>query len=384
VEIEIKCPPGVEAEKLMDALYAFTDCEVSISSHIVVIKHSRPVELTVSEVLRENTHQLVAILQREQELREKNLLDELHYRTLERIFIEERIYKLIEKSRTNEAVRAAVYEGFQPFKKELIRAIADEDVEKLLQVRIRRISLFDINKHREEMELTKTELDAVRKNLKNLTQYVISHLKALLEKYGPLYPRLTTKSARHEEMDVKAVAFKAFKVAYDRESGYVGYKVSGEEFELECTKFDKLLLVLRDGTYRVTELPEKLFVGQELFYCGLPERDRVFTCAYTDREASYLKRFTFGGTILNKIYSCIPEKSRILYFAPNTPKTLYIRYKPAPHQKVSQQTCDPGQVEVKKPRTLGRQISIKDISSVTAAPTRGWDEKETTTKIVFA
>jgi topoisomerase-4 subunit A len=185
-------------------------------------------------------------------------------------------------------------------------------------------------------------------------------------------------------MDVKAVAFKAFKVAYDRESGYVGYKVSGEEFELECTKFDKLLLVLRDGTYRVTELPEKLFVGQELFYCGLPERDRVFTCAYTDREASYLKRFTFGGTILNKIYSCIPEKSRILYFAPNTPKTLYIRYKPAPHQKVSQQTCDPGQVEVKKPRTLGRQISIKDISSVTAAPTRGWDEKETTTKIVFA
>ena len=328
VEIEIKCPSGVDAEKMVDALYAFTDCEVSITSRIVVIKDNRPVELTVSEVLHENTDQLVAIIKRELELREQKLLDELHYRTLERIFIEERIYKKIEQCKTNEAVIAAVYEGFKPFKKELIRDIVDADVERLLQVRIRRISLFDINKHREEMEKTKDDLEETRKHLKNLTKYVIGHLEALLEKYGPQYPRLTTKSARHEEVDAKAVAFKAFKVAYDRESGYVGYKVSGEEFRMECTKFDKLLLVFRDGTYKVTDLPEKLFIGQELFFCGLPERDRVFTCAYTDREASYLKRFTFGGTILNKVYSCIPEKSRFLYFAPDTPKMLYVRYKP--------------------------------------------------------
>ena len=384
VEIEIRCHAGVDAEKMIDALYAFTDCEVSIASRIVVIKDNRPVELTVSEILRENTEQLVAILKRELELREKQLLDELHYRTLERIFVEERIYKLIEKCKTNEAVLASVYEGFTPFSKELVREIVNADVEKLLSVRIRRISLFDINKHREEMEKTKAELADTLKNLKGLTQYVIGHLEALLEKYGPQYPRLTTKSARHEEVDVKAVAFKSFKVTYDRETGYVGYKVNGDEFKLDCTKFDKILLVFRDGTYKVSELPEKMFIGQELFYCGLPEREKVFTCAYTDREASYLKRFTFGGTILNKAYSCIPEKSRILYFAPETPKQLYVRYKPAPHQKISQQTCEPSQVEVKNPRTLGRQLSIKDISSITAEPTRGWDEKETTTKIVFA
>jgi len=384
VEIEIKCPAGVDAEKMVDALYAFTDCETTIASRIVVIKNNRPVELTVSEVLRENTEQLVAILKRELELREQQLLDELHYRTLERIFIEERIYKKIETCKTNEAVIAAVYDGFKPFKKELVREIVAADVEKLLQVRIRRISLFDINKHREEMEKTKSELEEVRKNLKSLTKYVIGHLEALLEKYGKQYPRLTTKSARHEEVDAKAVAFKAFKVSYDRETGYVGYKVSGEEFKLECTKFDKILLVFRDGTYKVTELPEKLFVGQELFFCGLPERERIFTCAYTDRDASYLKRFTFGGSILNKVYSCIPDKSRILYFSPDTPKTLYVRYKPAPHQKISQQTCEPGQVEVKSPKTRGRQISIKDISSVTAEPTRGWDESAATTKIIFA
>ena len=383
VEIEIKCPAGVEAEKLIDALYAFTDCEVSITSRIVVIKDNRPVELTVSEVLRENTDKLVDTLKRELQLTEQQLLDELHYRTLERIFIEERIYKAMEKCKTNEAVLAAVYEGFVPFKKQLVRELVDADVEKLLQVRIRRISLFDIHRHREEMEKTRAELDATRKNLKSLTKHVLGHLEALLEKYGPLYPRRTTKSARHEDVDVKAVAFKAFKVAYDRESGYVGCKVSGEEFKVECTKFDKLLLVFKDGTYKVTELPEKLFVGPELFYCGLPDRESVFTCAYTDRKASYLKRFTFGGSILNKAYLCIPDKSRILYFAPGTPKLLYVRYKPAPHQKINQQTCDPMKIEIKSPKTRGRQLSIKDISSVTAEPTRGWDESGTTTEIVF-
>ena len=177
----------------------------------------------------------------------------------------------------NEAVFASVCGGFKPFKRQLVCEIVDADVEKLLQVRIRRISLFDINKHREEMEKTKADLDATRKNLKGLTKYVIGHLEALLEKYGPRYPRLTTKSSRHEEVDVKEVAFKAFKVSYDRESGYVGCKVSGEEFKVECTKFDKILLVFKDGTYKVGELPEKLFVGPELFFCGLPGREKIFT-----------------------------------------------------------------------------------------------------------
>jgi topoisomerase-4 subunit A len=383
VEIEIKAPSGVSAAQLIDALYAFTGCEVSISSRIIVIRDNRPVELTVSEVLRANTEQLVDILRRELELKQKRLEDELHFRTLERIFIEERIYKKIEQCRTNEAVVAAVYDGFKPFRRQMHRELADSDVERLLQVRIRRISLFDIHQHRAEMEQTKADLAETQKHLKNVVKFAISHLGALLEKYGPQYPRLTTKSARHEEIDVKEVAFKAFKVAYDRASGYVGYKVNGEEFKTECTKFDKILLVFKDGTYKVTELQEKLFVGPELFYCGLPDRERVFTCAYTDRKASYLKRFKFGGTILNKAYLCIPDKSRILFFAPDTPKVLYVRYKPAPHQKINQQTCDPSKIEVKSPKTRGRQLSIKDISSVTPEPTRGWDPEATTTGIVF-
>ena len=383
VEIEIKAPSGLNAEQLVDALYAFTDCEVTIASRIVVIKNNRPVEMTVSEVLRENTEQLVNTLKRELQLRETKLQDELHFRTLERIFIEERLYKKIEQCKTNEAVMAAVYDGFKAFRKELVRELIDADVERLLQVRIRRISLFDINKHREEMEQVKAELAETRKNLKNLTKYVIGHLEALLAKYGPLYPRLT-KSSRYDEVDAKEVAFKAFKVAYDCESGYVGHKVSGEEFQVDCTKFDKLILVFKDGHYQVTELPEKLFVGPDLVYCGLPERERIFTLAYTNRDATYLKRFTFGGTIMKKIYHCIPPKSKILFFEPDTPGELYIKYKPAAYQKITQQTCNPAEVEVKGPKTRGRQISIKDVSSINSKPSRGWDPEAATTKLQFA
>jgi topoisomerase-4 subunit A len=383
VEIEVKAPSGLSAEQLADALYAFTDCEVTIASRIVVIKDNRPVEMTVSEVLRENTQQLVEILKQELELKQAQLQEDLHFRTLERIFVEERIYKGIEQCKTNEAVVAAVRGGFAPFRKELLRDLSDADIERLLAVRIRRISLFDINKHREEMEKIKESLAEIRKNLKNLIKYAIGRLEALLEKYGPIYPRCT-RSSRYDEVDAKEVAFKAFKVAYDRESGYVGYKVAGEEFSLECTKFDKVLLVFRDGHYQVVELPEKQFVGPDLVYCGLPQRERVFTLAYTNRDATYLKRFAFGGTIMNKIYHCIPPKSKVLFFEPDTPPELFIKYKPAPYQKINQQTCKPVEVEVKGPKTRGRQISIKDVSSINSKPPRGWDPEGPTTRLQFA
>jgi topoisomerase-4 subunit A len=381
-EIELKCPAGVSAEKLVDALYAFTDCELSITSRIAVIRENRPVELSVSEILRENTSQLVALLKRDLELREQKLEAELHFKTLVRIFIEERIYKRIENCRSAEAVLAAVREGFGPHRRQMLRELTEDDIEMLLGVRIRRISLFDIQKHREEMDAVKQELEGVRKHLKNVTKYAIAHLEALLARYGPMYPRLT-RSSRYDEVDAREVAFKAFKVAYDRDSGYLGYKSTGDEFKLDCTKFDKLLLVFKDGHYQVIDLPEKLFVGPDLIYCGLPERDRIFTLAYTNREASYLKRFTFGGTILKKIYHCIPPKSRILFFEPETPGELYIKYKPAPYQKVSQQTCNPAEVEVKGPKTRGRQISIKDVGSINSKPPRNWEADAPTTRLQF-
>jgi topoisomerase-4 subunit A len=383
VEIELKTPAGVTAEQLINALYAFTDCEISLASRITVIKNNRPVEMTASEILRENTTQAVALYKRELEVKERKLLDELHFRTLERIFIEERIYKKIEQCKTNEAVIKAVYDGFKPFEKELLREITNEDVDRLLQVRIRRISLFDINKHREELEKLKADLAQTRKDLKNLTQYVISRIEALIAQYKDQYPRLT-KSSRYDEVEAKEVAFKAFKVSYDREKGYIGFKAGGEEFKLDCTRFDKLLLVFKDGHYKMIELPEKLFVGPDLVFCGVPERDRVFTLAYTNRDATYLKRFTFGGMILDKEYFCIPEKSRILFFEQDTPEQLYIKYRAVPHQKISQQTCKPAELSVKGAKSRGNQISIKDVQSVNTKPPRNWDEQAATSELKWA
>jgi len=381
-EIEVRAPSGVSAEQLVDALYAFTDCEVTIASRIVVIRDNRPVEMTVSEVLRHNTEQLVVTLKRELELKEQKLDQELHFKTLVRLFVEKRIYKGIEQARTSEAVVAAVQEGFRPHRRQMRRDLTSEDIEMLLGIRIRRISLFDINQHLEEMEKVKATLDQTRQHLKNVTKYAVAHLEALLEKYGPLYPRLT-KSSRYDEVDAREVAFKSFKVAYDRESGYIGYKVSGEEFKCDCTKFDKLLMVFKDGHYKMIELPEKMFVGPDLVYASVPERDRVMTAAYTNRDATYLKRFTFGGAILDKEYFCIPPKSKILFFEPNTPTELFIRYKPAAYQKISQQTCKPSDVEVKGPKTRGRQISIKEVGAIASKPPRGWDPEAPTTKLEF-
>ncbi len=382
VEIEVRAHAGVSAEQLVDALYAFTDCEVTISSRITVIKDNRPIELSVSEVLRENTRQLLDTLQRELELKERKLQEELHFKTLVRLFIEHRIYKRIESCKTNEMVVAAVYEGFRPLRDQMLRDLTDPDVEMLLGVRIRRISLFDINKHREETEKVVAELAEVRRHLKNVTKYAIAHLQRLLDKYGPVYPRLT-RSSRYDEVDAKEAAFKAFKVAYDRETGYVGYKVSSDLFRVDCTKFDKLILVFKDGHYQVVELPEKLFVGPDLIYCGLPERDRIMTLAYTNSEATYLKRFTFGGTILKKLYHCIPPKSRILFFEPDTPAELFIKYKPAAYQKINQQTASPSELLVKGVKSRGNQISIKEVSSIASRPPRGWDPEAATTRLQF-
>jgi topoisomerase-4 subunit A len=382
IEIEIKTHPGVDPAQLVPALYAFTGCETTISSRIIIIKDNRPVEMTVSEVLREATARLLDTLKRELELNEHKLLEDLFFKTLVQIFIENRIYKTIEQCKSQEAINKAIFEGFEPFKNELYRELRIEDVDMLLSVRIRRISLFDINKHRQDMQKVQAELAQVRKNLKSLVKYAIARLKGLLEKYGPIYPRCT-RSSRFDEVEAKEVAFKSFKVTYDREKGYIGYKVGGDEFTMDCSEFDKLLLVFKDGRYKVVDLQDKLFIGPDLIYCAVPDRDRVMTLAYSNREATFLKRFTFGGAILNKEYNLIPPKSKILFFEPNTPAQIYIKYKPAPYQKVDQQIAKPEQLAVKGVKAVGNQISIKDVGSINSKPPRNWDKDAPTTPLNF-
>lgn len=383
VEIAVEVPKGVEPSALVDALYAFTQCEQAINSRIVVIRDHRPVEMTVPEVLRANTDQLVFLLRRELELKRDHLELELHHKTLIQLFIENRIYKRIESARTAEAVVREVHEGFKPLRPQLLRELTDADVEMLLRVPIRRISLFDLHQHRDEMEKLKTELAQTLKHLKNVKAFAIGRLKGLIQRHGPQFPRLT-KSGRFDEVEAKEVAFKSFKVTYDRESGYLGYKVGGDEFQVMCSRYDRILAVFRDGRYKLMELPEKLFVGPDLLYCGPPERERVFTMAYSTKDATWMKRFTFGGMILDKEYQLCPDpKSKVLFFEADTPEQVYIKYKPAPYQRVSQQTARPSELAVKNARARGNQVSIKDVASLGSRPPRNWDASETVTQLKF-
>jgi len=383
IEIEIKSPPGVPAEKLVPALYAFTGCETSISSRLIVIRDNRPVEMSVTEVLKANTEQLVDLLKRELELKEAKLLEDLFFKTLVRIFIENRIYKKIENCKTNEAIYKAIYKGFEPFRDEYYRDLQDSDIEMLLGVRIRRISLFDINRHKEDIEKVQAELDQTRKYLKSIVRYTISHIKGLLKQYGDLYPR-RTQIAEFEAVTAKEAAFKSLKFSYDRDKGYLGHKISGDEFQMACSKYDKVLIVFKDGLYKVVEIPDKLFVGKDIIFCARPDRDQIITMAYQHKKVTYLKRFSFGGTILNKEYRLAPEKSKVLFFEEGTPDELYIKYKPAPRQKVTQQIAKPGELSVKTAKAKGNQISIKEVHSIRTKPPRNWDADAATTELKFS
>jgi topoisomerase-4 subunit A len=382
IEIEIKSPPGVHAEKLVPALYAFTGCETSISSRLIVIRDNRPVEMTVREVMHANTEQLVDLLRRELELKEQKLLEDLFFKTLVRIFIENRIYKKIEKCTSSEAIYKAIYKGFEPFSEEYYRELKDNDIEMLLSVRIRRISLFDINRHKEEIEKVQADLDETRRHLRSIVRYTINHLKGLLKQYGKSNPR-RTQPTEFEAVTAKQAAFKSLKFSYDRARGYLGHKVSGDEFQIACSKYDKLVVIFKDGSYKMVEVPDKLFVGKDVIHCEHPNRDRETTMAYQCKGVTYLKRFTFGGMILNKDYRLSPEKSKVLFFEDGTPEELYIKYKPALRQKVTQQIAKPAQLTVKSAKAKGNQISIKDVHSIRTKPPRNWDHKATTTELRF-
>ena len=151
----------------------------------------------------------------------------------------------------------------------------------------------------------------------------------------------------------------------------------------ECSDYDKIVVVFKDGRFRVVPLPEKLFVGPDLAYCGPASRDRVMTVAYQTREATYLKRFVFGGTIMNKEYRCIPPKSKITFLEPDTPAELFIKYKPAPYQKVNQQTVHPADLEVRGAKSRGNQSSIKEVASISSTPPKSWDKEANTPRLRF-
>jgi len=374
VEIELVLSSGTDSNAALKALNAFTNCESSVTGRVVVIHKNRPEDSDVTAILRENTRQLVETLKRELELKKQQLLDALHAKTLVQIFIENRIYKRIEECKTYPDVQKAIVDGLEPFKDQLRREVAPPDIEMLLSVRIRRISLFDINRNRKEIDDILVELDKTEKHLARLVPYAIRYLKELLKKYGSLYPRKTEVSA-FKNIEVRELTATELKLNIDKERGYVGSSVDGELF-LECSSYDKIILAWYDGRYKVMTPPERTFVDENLAYCAIADRKRVLTVVYTEPESgfTYMKRFMTGGYIMDKEYRCAPEGSQVLVFADDNPAEVYVKYKPAKGQRIHQQVFSPADIAVKGAKAKGNQMTAKAIARISTTKPRWWDE----------
>jgi topoisomerase-4 subunit A len=374
VEIELTLTNGADQDQVIQALYAFTKCETSVSSRLICLRENRPVEMTVDEVLRENTKQLLRILEGELELRKAKLLDEFHNKTLVQIFVENRIYKKIEQCKSYEAVIKAIYKGLEPFKKQLRRPIVDEDIEMLLGVRIKRISLFDIEKNRKDIDDILAELAEVEKNLKALKGYAIRYIKRLIKDYKAQYPRCT-ESTSFKEIEVRALTATELQIKRD-ENGYIGTNVKGETI-LECSSLDKLLVVWSNGKYKVMPPPEKLFVDDSLERCEVFDREKQYTAVYTDSRITYMKRFKFGGVIMNKDYYCSQgEKSKLQLFVDGTPEGIYVKYNKAKGQRIYQQRFKPADIAIKGVKSRGNRMTTKSIKYIDIEPGRWWDHDD--------
>lgn len=367
VEIEIKLPRGQYAEELIDALYAFTECEVALSSQIVVIKDNLPWETDVKEILKFHTEKLQEYLKRELEIEAGRLREKIFNKTLEQIFIENRIYKKIETMRSMETVHKAIEDGLKPFHKQLERVPVQEDRERLLAIPIRRISLFDIEKNQEDIAALGDQLAQVEKQLKQVKKYTIQTLKKLIEKYGKEFAR-KTRIEKIEALDRRAIAEKTIKVGFDPETGFLGTKITGPEV-FECSNFDKLLIMYKDGSYSAINIPEKQYIlkeGQSIVHVGPADKKSVISVIYKDPKTlfAYAKRFVVEKFILDKIYRFLDEGVHLEFLTLDPSAKVNVVYVPKLHQKVSEMEFDLNSVLVKGVTAHGIRLANRQVKKI--------------------
>ncbi|MDR3276210.1 MAG: DNA topoisomerase IV subunit A [Treponema sp.] len=374
VEIEIKLARGVYSQETVDALFAFTECQQSISVNLLVIRDGLPAVMSVTEVIKHHAKQLVKILTRELELEKQELQDKLHLRTLERIFIEERIYKAIEKMKTAEAVTKAVIDGFKPFAKEVgPRGVSPEDVDHLLRIPIRRISLYDINKAKEEMREIEDRIKVINGHLKNITAYTLAFLDGIIAKIKANAElnrgARRTKVGVFDKIDVKELIREELELKYDRTTGYLGTAVAGEVVAKVST-FDRILTLRNNGTWTVGDFPEKAFVGAGAWWIGVADKEAltatVFTIIYKDPASGFpfIKRCVIEGWIMNKEYTLLPEGAEVLHVDTRQKFSFTLRYKPKPRLKLLTETFKAQDYAVRGLKAGGIRLSNKEAAGV--------------------
>ncbi|MEK6513075.1 DNA gyrase/topoisomerase IV subunit A [Myroides odoratimimus] len=323
VEILIHLPAGTSPDKTIDALYAFTACETSIAPLGCVIQNNKPLFTGVSEMLKNSTHQTVELLRRELEIELNELEEKWHFLSLERIFIENRIYRAIEEEETWEGVLTAIDEGLKPFVVNLKRAITQEDIIRLTEIRIKRISRFDIDKANQNIEALEGEIEAVKYNLEHLIDFAIKYFTTLKEKYGKGKERLTELRS-FDTIEATKVVLRNTKLYVNREEGFFGTGLRKDEYVCDCSDIDDVIVFLRDGSMMVSRVDEKKFVGKDIIHIAVWDKNdkrTIYNLIYRDGKSgsSYIKRFNVTGVTRDKMYPLTQDKpgSQVLYFSAN-------------------------------------------------------------------
>jgi len=373
VELAVQLAPGVTTDQTIDALYAFTDCEISISPNACVILDDKPHFIGASDLLKRSVEHTKALLLKELEIKLGELEDNWHYSSLEKIFIEKRIYRDIEEQTTWEGVLSAIDNGLKPYKKKFRREIVQEDIVKLTEIRIKRISKFDSFKADEHIKALEEEIEEVKNNIANLNDYSIRYYENLLKKYGKGRERVT-EIRQFETIQATTVAIANAKLYVNYKEGFIGTGLKKDEFAFDCSDIDNIIVFRKDGKMTITKVADKTFVGKDIIYLAIFQKNderTTYNMIYVDGKTgiSYGKRFNVTGITRDKEYDLTKGN-------PNS-KVQYLSVNANGEAEVVTITLSPGctarnkvfdypfeELEIKSRSAQGNQVTKYPIKSV--------------------
>jgi len=378
VEIELKAARGTDSKKLLKLLYAFTQCEVSISVNMLLIQENQPVNLTVSEVVQQNTIRLKDILRRELLLSLEHARRNWHMRRMEMYFIGEKIYQKLEACDSYEEALEVVKKSLMHIESVLPFPIEQVDIEKLLTLQIKRISRYDQQDSQKELDKLKVIISSLNKSLKDVTRYTIKYLEKIKDKYGGNYPR-RSKIESFDEIRAQDVAEKQ-KVGWDRKEGFLGLNVKSGTTSFFCSAYDKMVIIRKDGTYQVIRVPEKQFIGKNAICVEKLNSETVHNVLYWEgaTRVCYAKRFRVEKFIMDREYNLFPAKkgAKILHMSQGNGILLEVSFVPTPRIRKSKDIFFLDDLVIKGIQARGNKVSSKSVQSVKVIPNKEHSDQE--------
>lgn len=375
VEILIHLAPGVSSDKTIDALYAFTDCEVSISPNCCVIDESKPHFLRVSDVLRKSVDNTLDLLRLELEIHKNELQESLHFASLEKIFIEERIYKdkEFEQAKDMDAACAHIDDRLTPFYPKFIREVTKEDILKLMEIKMGRILKFNSDKAEDFIARTKEEIETINNHLANIVEYTTNWFKMLKEKYGKGFPR-RTELRNFDTIEAAKVVEANEKLYINRDEGFIGTALKKDEFIANCSDLDDVIIFYRDGRYLITPVAEKKFIGKNILYINIFKKNdkrTIYNAVYRDGKEGihYMKRFAVTSVTRDREYDLTQGTpgSRVVYFTANPngeAEVIKVTLKPNPRIRKITFEKDFSEIAIKGRQAMGVILSKYDVHKI--------------------